>query len=145
QNITLNLSGEKDPAFVKVDGGQIQQVLTNLIVNAMQAMPRGGDVEVGIQRNQAAPPSVHGDSKGDYLCIYVRDQGEGIPEESIHHIFDPFFTTKEVGQGTGLGLSIAYGIVRENGGWIDVKSEPGKGSLFSVFLPQENKKCTAKS
>lgn len=144
-NITLSLSSDKNPVFVKVDNGQIQQVLTNLVVNAMQAMPKGGEVVVGIERKHAYPPEGYSGSEGDYLCLYVRDQGEGIPEESIHHIFDPFFTTKEVGQGTGLGLSISYGLVQENGGWIDVKSEPGKGSCFSIYLPQEDKECTVES
>jgi signal transduction histidine kinase len=71
-----------------------------------------------------------------WVKLQVSDQGVGIDEEKLQKIFDPFFTTKDVGEGTGLGLSIAYGIVEEHGGWIDVKSTPGEGSCFSVYLPE---------
>jgi len=137
QKITLSFAGEETPVMAKVDAGQIQQVLTNLIANAIGAMPRGGKVEVGVRYEHARPPAGHEDYDGEYLCIYVMDEGEGISEENMQHLFEPFFTTKDVGQGTGLGLSIAYGIVQEHGGWIGVESEKGKGSCFSVYLPQE--------
>ena len=137
QKTTLHFIGEDDPAMAKVDAGQIQQVLTNLIVNALQAMPKGGMVEVGIRREHARPPEALEGSEGEYLSIYVLDEGEGIPEENMQHLFEPFFTTKDIGKGTGLGLSIAYGIVQEHGGWIEVKSKKGEGSYFSVYLPQE--------
>ena len=74
---------------------------------------------------------------GEFACIAVEDDGSGIPEDVLPHIFEPFFTTKDVGSGTGLGLSIAYGIVRDHGGWIDVRSTLGVGSRFSVYLPIE--------
>lgn len=138
---TLSLAGEDAPATAKVDAGQIQQVLTNLIGNALQAMPQGGKVEVGIRHEHARPPEGHEGSEGEYLCVYVLDEGKGISEENMRHLFEPFFTTKDVGDGTGLGLSIAYGIVHEHGGWIDVKSELGKGSCFSVYLPEEVAGC----
>jgi len=134
---TLYLAGEETPAMAKVDAGQIQQVLTNLIVNAMGAMPQGGKIEMGVRHEHASPPEGHEDCEEEYLRIYVMDEGEGISEDNIQHIFEPFFTTKDVGQGTGLGLSIAYGIIQEHGGWIGVASEKGKGSCFSVYLPQE--------
>jgi len=137
QKITLSFAGEETPVMAKVDEGQIQQVLTNLIANAIGAMPQGGKVEVGVRFEHARPPAGHEDYDGEYLRIYVMDEGEGIPEENMQHLFEPFFTTKDVGQGTGLGLSIAYGIIQEHGGWIGVESEKGKGSCFSVYLPQE--------
>jgi signal transduction histidine kinase len=137
QKATLHFIGGDDPAMAKVDAGQIQQVLTNLIVNALQAMPKGGMVEVGIRHEHARPPDTLEGPGGKYLSIYVLDEGEGISEENIQHLFEPFFTTKDVGKGTGLGLSITYGIVQEHGGWIEVKSKKGEGSCFSIYLPQE--------
>ncbi len=122
---------------VEADPGQIQQVLTNLIVNAIQAMPAGGNVEIAIRRRRAAPLEGERAGEKNFLCISVRDHGVGISEEHMQHLFEPFFTTKPVGEGTGLGLSIAYGIVQEHGGWIDVTSRPGEGSCFTVFLPAE--------
>ncbi len=130
---------------VQVDAGQIQQVLTNLIVNGLESMPQGGQVEVSIEQasgtcpEQPAGPSVPG------VRIVIADHGEGIAAEIREQIFEPFFTTKDVGEGTGLGLSIAYGIVQEHGGWIEVTSEPGQGSEFCVFLPSENAPCAAVS
>jgi signal transduction histidine kinase len=122
-------------AITWVDADQIQQVMTNLIVNGVQAMPTGGTLSVEVRREHAEPPAGQQAKPGDYFRISVRDEGEGIPARNLKHIFDPFFTTKDVGEGSGLGLSIALGIVQEHGGWIDVRSQPGKGSCFSVYLP----------
>jgi signal transduction histidine kinase len=137
QDSTLSVTGRNIPATVRGDAGQIQQVLTNLISNALQAMPQGGEVEVGLRREHAQPPEDHKRSEGEYFCMYVRDEGEGISEEHMPHLFEPFYTTKGIGEGTGLGLSIVYEIVREHDGWISVTSECGKGSCFSVYLPPE--------
>jgi signal transduction histidine kinase len=128
-----------DDAVVKaaVDAEQIQQVLMNILTNAVQAMPQGGSVEMTIIREHTRPPAGHEGAEGDYLCIAIQDEGQGISEEDRRHIFEPFFTTKDTGQGTGLGLSIAYGIVREHKGWIDVQSEVGKGSCFRIYLPED--------
>jgi len=131
KDATGSLEAEMDPA-------QIQQVLTNLLENAAHATCKGGSVRVEAESVSVARPTPEGLSPGRYLCLSVTDMGEGIAQEHLAEIFDPFFTTKDIGQGTGLGLSIAYGIVREHGGWIDVESEVGKGSRFSVFIPQEN-------
>ena len=125
-----------DSSVVEVDAAQIQQVLTNLIVNAIQAMPEGGPVDIHIRRQAARAPGSRDDRQTEYFAIEIRDQGVGIAEENVQHLFEPFFTTKGVGEGTGLGLSIAYGIVQEHGGWIEVTSRPGAGSCFTVFLPQ---------
>jgi len=110
------------------------------VVNAIQAMPNGGTIDVSLERGSYRPRTAAGDGRrgegrGDFARIDVRDEGVGISQDHLHRIFDPFFTTKEVGEGTGLGLSIAYGIVQDHGGWIDVKSVVGQGSCFSVFLP----------
>lgn len=131
---TLRLDAPEHEARAEVDSAQMQQVLTNLVVNGIQAMRSGGEVVVRIERTHAEPPADHGGPRGEYLAIRVIDQGEGIPPENMPRLFEPFFTTKDVGEGTGLGLSVTYGIVQEHGGWIDVHSEVGKGSTFTVFL-----------
>jgi len=145
RKVRITLAGNDIDATTKADAGQIQQVLTNLIVNAIQAMPEGGTVEVAIRREHAQPPEGQDGSQGEYLCLSVRDEGAGISEENMRLLFEPFFTTKDIGEGTGLGLSIAYGIVSEHGGWIDVVSEPEKGSCFSLYLPQEVDGCREES
>jgi two-component system NtrC family sensor kinase len=141
RNVSLTMTSSDAPVWATVDAAQIQQVLTNLVMNALHAMTQAGKVTVSIQCERARPPGERGRADGDYVCVRVEDEGEGISKESMQHIFEPFFTTKDVGEGTGLGLSIAYGIIREHGGWIDVKSELGEGSSFSVFLPREVEEC----
>ncbi len=123
---------------VKMDPVQMQQVLTNLIENALQAMPEGGETVVSLDSVVADPPTGIPAASTRFVRISVEDHGEGIPVEHLPNVFDPFFTTKDVGKGTGLGLSITYGIVREHGGWIDVSSRVGQGSCFVVYLPQED-------
>lgn len=118
-----------------VDPGQFQQVVTNLVVNALQAMPAGGLVAVSLERGRGTPPADVGTADVDWLCIRVRDSGEGIAPEHLPHVFEPFFTTKDVGDGTGLGLAVSYGIIREHDGWIVVESHLGQGTTFSVYLP----------
>ncbi|HET6203183.1 MAG TPA: ATP-binding protein [Planctomycetota bacterium] len=120
----------------EVDAAQVEQVLTNLLVNALQATPAGGAVEVSVRKVRRRPPPRVRRPEGEYVRLAVRDGGSGIPPENLERIFDPFFTTKEVGRGAGLGLSIVHGIVRDHGGWIEVRSEVGKGSLFEVFVPE---------
>jgi signal transduction histidine kinase len=140
RNVELEVRSEDPTLSASVDAGQMQQVLTNLIMNAIQAMPEGGQVRVGLEAQRATAPS-DGDEaeavEADYVCISIQDEGEGIVEENLDQVFEPFFTTKDVGEGTGLGLSIAYGIVQEHGGWIDVDTEPGQGTCFTVYLPRE--------
>lgn len=127
---------------VRVDTEQIRQVLINLVTNAWQAMPQGGQIEAHVGRTEGVqPPPGFDRTAAYYACLSVTDQGEGIPEEDLHHIFDPFFTTKGVGEGTGLGLSVACGIVHDHGGWIDVASKPGEGTCFTIYLPMEDEPC----
>ena len=136
QKVELISSAEADEAIAEIDAGQIQQVLTNLTINAIQAMPQGGQVRFFIRRRCGCSPEGGNAAASAFWAVEVHDQGVGIPEEHMQQLFEPFFTTKEVGAGTGLGLSIAYGIVQEHGGWIDVTSRVGVGSCFTVFLPE---------
>ncbi|TMA94149.1 MAG: HAMP domain-containing protein [Deltaproteobacteria bacterium] len=133
-NVTIECSPER-PVFARVDTSQIQQVLANVFMNGIQAMPRGGRLRVTVGTRSARPPAGRNAPQGEYLCVSVEDQGTGIPREHLARVFEPFFTTKAVGEGTGLGLAVAHGIVAEHGGWIEVESDVGKGSRFSIFLP----------
>ncbi len=132
---------EKEIWHVEVDRGQIEQVLLNLYVNAWQAMPGGGDLHVGTENvvlgEEYVKPFVV--EPGEYVKISVRDTGVGMDKGIREKIFDPFFTTKEIGRGTGLGLSSAYGIIKNHGGFIDVFSEKGNGSIFNIYLPSSEK------
>jgi signal transduction histidine kinase len=137
--LTLDCEGEEFP--IQLDVEQLQQVLSNLIVNAIQSMAAGGTVRVGLYKDSTINRSDGIEQAGPYYCLTVSDEGVGILPEDLEHVFEPFFTTKKVGEGTGLGLSISYGIVQEHGGWLDVRSEVGRGSSFSVYLPMEAKVC----
>jgi two-component system NtrC family sensor kinase len=135
RKVALTLREPPREASAEVDPGQIQQALTNLVMNGIQAMKRGGEIDVTITRERVRPPEAIGGPEAEHLALRVRDQGEGIAPEHVPHIFEPFFTTKDVGEGTGLGLSVTWGIAREHGGWIEVSSEPGRGSTFCLHLP----------
>ena len=137
-HIALDIQNEVENGLVRVDPGQLDQVVINLVVNARDAMAEGGAVSVRsssvsydrqIRRGgDAIPP-------GDYIRIEVADNGTGISPENLGRIFEPFFSTKDVGAGTGLGLSTVYGIIRQTGGYIFVESEIGKGTTFTILLP----------
>ena len=133
----LKFSSDGSPAVANVDATQIEQVVTNLLLNAIQSMESAGDILVGLDTQMLCHPDKKDEPAVSYLHLSVHDSGQGIDPTSAEQIFDPFFTTKDVGEGTGMGLSIAYGIVKDHGGWIDVQSQPGNGSCFSVFLPCE--------
>jgi len=135
--VRVDIVGSRARLAAKMDPVQIQQVVTNLVENALQAMLEGGETVVTVESVHAEPPSGVDAAGGRFLRITVEDQGKGIDEQDLPNVFDPFFTTKGVGEGTGLGLSITYGIVREHRGWIDVSSNVGEGSRFAVYLPQE--------
>ena len=124
-------------ALALADSDQLQQVFTNIIVNAIQAMPRGGTVRLELTRILARNPPAPAETPArTYWKITIADEGTGIAPEHLAHVFEPFFTTKDVNEGTGLGLSIAYGIVQEHQGWIDVSSQLGAGSRFDIYLPR---------
>jgi two-component system, NtrC family, sensor kinase len=124
----------KGSVFARLDQSQIQQVLANVFMNGIQAMAAGGRLRVTVSACRAHSPAGH--REGDYLCVRVDDEGQGIARENLDHLFEPFYTTKAIGEGTGLGLAVAHGIVAEHGGWIQVESEVGKGSRFSIYLPR---------
>ncbi len=118
------------------DPVQLQQVCTNLVLNAIQAMPDGGTVTLSVFHRHRASPTQPSAFPSAWVGVSVADEGHGIAAEHLPRVFDPFFTTKGVGDGTGLGLSVAWGIVAEHGGWIEVESAPGAGARFSVYLPE---------
>lgn len=121
---------------VEASSQELLQVLTNLLVNAFQAMKSGGLVRVQVSERDATPPAgVHAPS-GRYVVLSVVDQGHGIAREDMPRLFDPFFTKKPDGEGTGLGLAVVHGIVRDHRGWVNVESTVGKGTTFEVFLPR---------
>ena len=136
----IKLEADLDPNLknVKVDPGQIEQVVMNLVVNARDAMPDGGKItirteNVDIDKDllKVIPEAL----PGRFVRFSVEDTGVGIDKAILNQIFEPFFTTKEIGVGTGFGLSVVYGIIKQHDGWINVYSEPGQGSTFKVYLP----------
>jgi signal transduction histidine kinase len=137
QNVEIVNPERAEAVPAHVDAGQMQQVLTNLIVNAVQAMPRGGTIHLDVYGKKVRWPDIKEGPEGEYHCIDVQDNGDGIERANLANLFEPFFTTKGAGEGTGLGLSIAQGIVEEHGGWIEVRSAPGEGACFTIYLPVE--------
>jgi len=133
ENITIDTKLSEDVSMISAD---IDQVIMNLVINARDAMPDGGIIEV--ETKNIDLPEDDLDSRpdvcpGEYICLDIRDTGMGMDELTVQRIFEPFFTNKE--NGTGLGLSVVYGIVQQHGGFIEVSSVPGKGSAFKVYLP----------
>lgn len=142
ETILLEFAPQPNAHWTYADPGMIEQVVMNLVVNARDAMPKGGRMILSTSLAEGALPAVWSDTPaaregegGKYVCIAVTDTGCGMGEETLKKLFEPFFTTKEQGKGTGLGLATAYGIVKQHRGWIDVQSSPGKGSRFRVYLP----------
>ena len=131
---TVDVEARAGEPFARVDQNQLQQAITNIMMNGMQAMPRGGRLRIVVEPCMARPPDDEHLIARPCLRIAIEDQGEGIPNQHLAYIFEPFFTTKGVGEGTGLGLSVAHGIVTDHGGWIDVESEVGKGTRMTIYL-----------
>ncbi len=135
RKVRVALTASTSDVRANVDAGQLQQVVTNLVMNAVQALKDGGDVHVTCELVEAEPPADVVAADGSYVCLRVDDDGPGMTEEIVARVFEPFFTTKGVGEGTGLGLAVSYGIVRDHGGWMRAESSPGRGSSFFVYLP----------
>ena len=138
EHVELQTALEPELGHVKADRGSIEQVITNLVINAADAMPDGGTLTLQtsnftLEPGQAAqhPPL----TAGDYVLLSVRDIGQGMDEDTLAQIFEPFFTTKAAGTGTGLGLATVYGIVKQSQGYISVDSESGRGTAFNIYLP----------
>ena len=138
EKITLTLSHDPGLLPIRADRRQLDQVIMNLVVNARDAMPDGGEVRVETRMVRLTEPLYRDRAEvpaGRYVTIRVCDQGHGIAPDKCHRIFEPFFTTKRQGEGTGLGLSMAYGIVKQTGGYIFVDSVVGVGSTFTIYCP----------
>lgn len=138
EHIDLRFDGKAGLPLVEADAGMLEQVLMNLVVNARDALPKGGRIVISTAlagfdaTDLAANPERR---PGQFLCLAVSDTGCGMDAAIVKHIFEPFFTTKEAGKGTGLGLATVHGIVAQHKGWVELESEPGNGATFRVFLP----------
>ncbi len=145
EDVSLEMRLKPDVGRVRVDPGQLEQVIMNLVINARDAMPEGGRLklttrDVALDERQARP---RGMTPGRYVQVEVSDNGSGMDEQTLARLFEPFFTTKEPGKGTGLGLSTAYGIVRQSGGSLYADSTMGEGSTFHILLPRVEEPLTA--
>jgi hypothetical protein len=139
RNIALDVSLAPRPAPVRLDAGQLEQMLINLVVNARDAMPQGGRLGIEVAEAEIDESLAQGElspGPGSFITLTVRDSGTGMDPETMARIFEPFFTSKPFGQGTGLGLAIVYGIVQQSGGHVAVHSEPGEGASFVITLPR---------
>ena len=149
ENIQLNMVHGRDLGLVKVDQGQLEQVLINLAVNARDAMKlSGGKLTIRTFNFENPAPIRRGAEEmppGRWVAVEISDTGMGIPKENLTRIFEPFFSTKEVGSGTGLGLSTVYGIVRQTGGFVTVDSAVGEGATFTIYLPHHSATAAAEA
>jgi PAS domain S-box-containing protein len=138
EDVSIEIKLHEGDLNVLADSGQIEQVLMNLATNARDAMPSGGSLHISTGTVELGQRFIdlHGYGKaGAYALLSVTDSGSGMDEKTVKKMFEPFFTTKEVGKGTGLGLAIVYGIIKQHGGYINVYSEPGFGTIFKIYLP----------
>jgi signal transduction histidine kinase/DNA-binding response OmpR family regulator len=145
EEIDLMWQPTPDVWHVQIDPSQIDQILANLLVNARDAIDGVGTVTIetsNVVIDKAASSARPGLAAGEYAMLAVSDSGSGMDRETLAHLFEPFFTTKETGKGTGLGLATVYGIIRQNNGYIDVRSEPGRGTTFRVYLPRVDAEVT---
>jgi PAS domain S-box-containing protein len=139
EDIILSYQTSVPVGLIKADAGQIEQVLMNLVVNARDAMPDGGQITIATNSIALTEKYCLGDEPvtvGDYVMLEVRDTGCGMDEPTKAHIFEPFFTTKQRGKGTGLGLASVYGIVKQSGGYVSVSTELGRGTTFKLYFPR---------
>ncbi len=143
EDITISWAPGKDLYTIKIDPNQLHQILTNLSVNARDAIETIGEISIetgNVTIEETLSAEHYGLTPGNYAVISFSDNGSGMDRETQQQIFDPFFTTKKRGEGTGLGLSTVYGIIRQNNGFINVYSEPGKGTTFRIYLAEHREK-----
>ena len=142
KEITIHRELAEDLFAIEADQRQIEQVVLNLFVNASDAMPGGGDLILKTMNvtHKDMKGKLYNPKPGNYALLTVTDTGTGMDKETMERIFDPFFTTKDMGRGTGLGLASAYGIIKGHGGYIDVESMKGQGTIFSIYLPASEKR-----
>ncbi len=141
EHITVQFDSNPQLSPVEADPGMLEQVVMNLVVNARDAMPKGGKVTISTRLTEIDLESVRHHSErrpGKFITLAVADTGTGMDEKTLKRIFEPFFTTKDIGKGTGLGLPTAYGIIKQHQGWIEVYTQLDQGTLFEVFLPAKN-------
>ncbi len=139
EDINLKVNLHASESFFEGDEGQFQQIIMNLVVNARDAMPNGGNLSVDVQEKQFGQETLQVSDEpilGSFVQIGISDSGIGMTEDVKSHLFEPFFTTKEIGKGTGLGLSIVYAIVKQFSGYITVQSELSKGTVFNLYFPK---------
>lgn len=136
EDITFQITYSPQPLFVHADAGMLEQVLMNLVVNARDAMPKGGQLIIETTAAEFDETAAAPARAGTFVHLRVSDTGCGIAKEILPHIYEPFFTTKDVGKGTGLGLATVYGIVQQHQGWIDVVSQADHGTTFHIYLPR---------
>jgi nitrogen-specific signal transduction histidine kinase/ActR/RegA family two-component response regulator len=138
EDIAITVDLDPNLWTVLADEGNIEQVIMNLVINARDAMPRGGELAIrtkNLTLDNEQAKLVPDSRPGQFVNLSISDTGCGISRDTMPRIFEPFFTTKEVGKGSGLGLSVVYGIIKQHEGWIHVSSEPGKGAQFAICLP----------
>lgn len=136
--IALNFDIAEDVWDPDVDANALEQAIVNLAVNAMDAMPSGGEITLRCENREIGVDERSSDfdvAPGRYVLVAVRDTGEGMPPDVLSRVFEPFFTTKDVGKGTGLGLSMVYGFIKKSGGEVTIESEPGSGTIVNLYLP----------
>jgi PAS domain S-box-containing protein len=139
KNIQVQCNLQAHKPFVIGDASQIQSAIMNLAINSRDAMPEGGEILISTENSVLDEKltifHAYSISPGSYLAITIQDTGSGMDQQVLSHLFEPFFTTKDIGKGTGLGLASVYGTIKSHNGYIDVKSEPGKGSTFTMYIP----------
>jgi CheY-like chemotaxis protein len=141
EDIEFVFTPAPEPVLVRADQGQLEQMLMNLVVNARDAMPQGGRLEVelgALDLDTAREQNGHALPAGRYVVLSVRDTGSGMDRETLARVFEPFYTKKERGKGTGLGLAMVHGIVQQNNGHVSVRSELGAGTTFDIYLPRSD-------
>ena len=141
EDIALEVVSLEKPLLIRADQSMLEQVLVNLVINARDAMPKGGQITISAQSIEISDAQAKKSAEarpGKFICLHISDTGVGMSKDVQARIFEPFFTTKERGKGTGLGLATAYGIVKQHDGWIELNSEEQHGSTFTLFFPQWN-------